>query len=416
MLRKLRTDPLARASLLAVVSRFGNVFVSLVTGIVVARTLGPEGKGALAYLTTAVNLVARAVCCGLESAFTRFHRVKGVPAGRAAGSVVWTVLGLGGAGAAAVLVLLHLWPGLAASVPMVLARAYFWALPAFLFLFVLGPILYGLRAEAAFGLLELTMRLVMLAATVAVVGSAWNTLLTVGLLQLAPYLAAAVVGFILLRAKVSGPLTWDASIVRAMIGAAPGVYTYNTVRYGLGYGSLLLAAQFLTVADAGLYSVASMLGESVTLLATSINMAFYPAVSAVAEPGRYARRITLAVMALCVAGGAALVFVSSWLVPRIYGAAFAPAVPLFAALLPGVVLLGGEQVLGSLFIAAGRPAPANTGVLVGLIALPLLAAWLTPTHGLYGLAIASSISQAIAAAIAAGMYWRHRASFTAPLT
>ena len=100
-LRRLRHDPLARASLLAITSRFANVFVSLLTGIVVARTLGPEGKGALAYLTTAINLVARLVSFGLEAAFTRFHRVKQLPADIAAGTVVWTVLVLGVVGAVA---------------------------------------------------------------------------------------------------------------------------------------------------------------------------------------------------------------------------------------------------------------------------------------------------------------------------
>jgi O-antigen/teichoic acid export membrane protein len=197
--------------------------------------------------------------------------------------------------------------------------------------------------------------------------------------------------------------------------AAPGVYAYNTIRYGLGYGSLLLAAQMLNVSDAGLFSVASMLSESVTLLATSVNMAFYPAVSSVADPGRFARRVTAVVMALCAGFGLLLLIVGRWLIPAVYGEVFAPAVPVFAALLPGVVLLGGEQVLGSLFVAAGRTMPAIVAVLTGALLLPLFSLALVGRGGLFGLAIASSLAHSIAGALAMAMYWRHHQTFASSL-
>jgi O-antigen/teichoic acid export membrane protein len=200
-----------------------------------------------------------------------------------------------------------------------------------------------------------------------------------------------------------------------MLVAAPGVYGYNTIRYGLGYGSLLLAAQLLDVSDAGLFSVASMLSESVTLLATSVNMAFYPAVSSVADPGRFARRVTAVVMALCAGFGLLLVVVGRWLIPVVYGEAFAPAVPVFAALLPGAVLLGGEQVLGSLFVAAGRPIPAIIAVLTGAMLLPLFSLALADRGGLFGLAIASSLAHSITGALTMAMYWRYHRSFASSL-
>jgi O-antigen/teichoic acid export membrane protein len=93
--RKQSRDPLVRAAALSVVSRGTSLALSLVTGIIVARALGPEGKGVLAYVVTATNLVARLVSVGVEMGFTRLHTVKGMSAADSAGSVIGTALGLG---------------------------------------------------------------------------------------------------------------------------------------------------------------------------------------------------------------------------------------------------------------------------------------------------------------------------------
>ncbi len=406
---------MARASLLAVVSRFSSVFISLLTGIIVARTLGAGGKGALAYLTTATNFAARLTSLGLEASFTRFHRVKGVPADVAAGSVVWTVMVLGSLGAALLNLAVWLLPVLAAAVPPVLVHAYFWAMPPVMFLFVFGVVMYGMNAEGTFGAVDVGMRALMLGVTVAVVGTQWNTLVTVGVLQLAAQVAAAAIGYHYLRRTVGGPLRWRADTVRAMIGDSGGVYAYNTIRYALGYGSMLLAAQLLSVRDAGIFSVAIMLGEGVTLLAGSINLAFYPAVSVAGQPAAYARRVAGMVMLLCAGFGLVILVIGSWIVPRLYGNAFAPAVPLFAATLPGVVLLGGEQVFASFFVAAGFVRPATISVAIGAALLPILSVWLAGAHGIYGLAVACSLAHGITAVLAFAGFWRHSGRFTTRL-
>jgi O-antigen/teichoic acid export membrane protein len=324
--------------------------------------------------------------------------VKGLAADLAAGSVVWTTLALGAIGAALLNLAYWLVPDIAAGVPPVLIRAYFWAMPPLLFLFVLSYIMYGLQRELAFGAIDVGWKAATLLTTVAVVGSAWNNIIAVSLLQLAVSVTSAVIGFVILLRTVGGRLVWRAATVREMFGYSTSVYAYNTIRYALGYGSMLLAGQLLSVADAGVFSVALMLGESVTLVAGSINLAFYPAVAVAEDPAKYAWAVTRRVMALCAAFGVALLAVSVWLVPRLYGRDFAPAVPLFATLLPGVVLLCGEQVLASFFAAAGRIRTAAVAVSIGALVLPLLAVALVDRADIYGLAVACTISAAAAAA------------------
>lgn len=414
--RRFRRDPLARASLLSVAFRFSSVFVSLLTGIVVARSLGAEGKGALAYLTTMVNFVARLTSFGVEASFTRFHNVKGLPAATAAGSVVWAAVGLGALGGGLVSLAVALLPALAASVPPLLVHATFWAMPAAMALFVLGPIMFGISAEVTFGALDLVMRLATLAVTVAVVGTAWNTLVSVGLLHQAVMAGSAVAGILLLARALGAPVRPHATTIRAMLADAPGTYAYNALRYLLGYGSTLLAAHLLGVGDAGVYSVALMLGESVTLVASSINMAFYPAVSRAGRPWDYARRVAGLVMALCAGIGLVLLAAAFWAVPWLYGPAFEPVAGVFMALLPGVVLLGGEQVVSSLFVAAGRPRGALAAAGAGVVLLPVFALPATAAAGIQGLALATSLAHAGAAAVVFLLFIRRAERFSERLS
>ena len=404
---RLRRDPLARSSALAVFFRVSSAFVSLLTGIVIARTLGAEGKGALAYLTTAVNFVARLTSFGLEAAFTRLHRVKGERADVTAGAVMISAIALGLASGLVVNAALTGVPELSAAVPPALTRLTFWLMPAAMVMFVLGPILYSLGAEVAFGGIDLGMRVGMLAVTLAVAGTDYNTLVTVGALQQLVLVVAAVVGYWWVRRRVGGRLPWSRTTVAALFTDAPAIYGYNTLRYALGYGSTLLAAQWLGVADAGVFSVALMLGESVTLLSTSINLAFYPAVSTADRPAAYAKRVAGLVMLLCLVTGCGLLAVSDWLLSRVYGSAFARVTPVFMAMLPGVVLLGGEQVVSSLFVAAGHARAALVVTAVGLVLLPLLAWPLTARAGIEGLAIATSAAQAAAAGLCFVLFRRH---------
>lgn len=402
--------------MLAVVFRVGSAFVSLLTGIVIARTLGAEGKGALAYLTTAVNFVARLASFGLEASFTRLHRVKGISAGISAGSVLLAAVAFGVLSGVAVNAALSLSPGLSAAVPPMLTRVTFWLMPAAMILFVLGPIMYGMRAEVAFGGLDLGMRTGMLAVTVAVAGTTFNDLVTVGVLQQVVLVAAAIAGCWWVRRLISERLGWSREALLAILTDAPAIYGYNTLRYALGYGSTLLAAQWLGVADAGVFSVALMLGESVTLLASSINLAFYPAVSTVDRPAAYARRVAGLVMVLCLAAGTVLVAISDWLLPSVYGPAFSAVTPVFLAMLPGVVLLGGEQVVSSLFIAGGHARAALAAAAVGLVFLPLAAWPMVARAGIEGLAAATSLAQGLAAVVCFVLFRRYARQFATRLS
>jgi O-antigen/teichoic acid export membrane protein len=85
----------------------------------------------------------------------------------------------------------------------------------------------------------------------------------------------------------------------------------------------------------------------------------------------------------------------SFLLPWVYGAAFANATWLLLILLPGVFLIGLESVLVQHFNALGLPRIIPVFWVVTLMVNLILVFALVPRFGAFGAAIASTISYAL---------------------
>jgi O-antigen/teichoic acid export membrane protein len=97
----------------------------------------------------------------------------------------------------------------------------------------------------------------------------------------------------------------------------------------------------------------------------------------------------------------------SFLLPLVYGRAFADATTLLLILLPGVYLVGLESVLVQHFNALGLPRRIPVYWLVTLLINLVLVFGLVPRLGARGAAIASTLSYALIFCLVA---WHFRAS------
>ena len=111
------------------------------------------------------------------------------------------------------------------------------------------------------------------------------------------------------------------------------------------------------------------------------------------------RLSVLASAGLAAAMLAPLAAVSYWLVPLVFGAAYRGAVPLLWVLTPGSVFLACGQVTGDLL--RGRRQPAVVAWAEGIAAIFTVALLfaLLPLVGVYGAAIASTVSYGVALAV-----------------
>jgi O-antigen/teichoic acid export membrane protein len=167
---------------------------------------------------------------------------------------------------------------------------------------------------------------------------------------------------------------------------------------------------FVGLAGVGIYAVGVSMTEAVWLIANAVAIVLLPRLTSADDDdvrwmAPVAARNTILV-AGC--GAAALAIIAPVLVPAFFGHVYDNSVQALWLLLPGTVALTGSKVLTSYIFSRGRPLVNTTITLVSLaVTVPALFA-LVPPFGVNGAAAASSL--AYIAHFAAALYAYRRIS------
>jgi len=387
----------------ATVASYGLGFL---TAVLLARALGPEGRGVTAVYQSAVGLAFAFLSAGMPSASVYFvGRREVAPRAmvEAALSVTLAALALTAAavGAGAVV-----FGGLReGDVPFWLAVL---AVPALVQFRTLEA---TLRAQGRFGAMnvaEVALAVSVLGALAAVEAAAGLTVeRAVAAWSLAPWPAVAIAYALL------GPAGWP----RGLAGAG---LLGRTVRFGaqsqlsnllqlLNYRiDAYLVLWLVNAAGVGLYSVGVSLSEGLWFIANSVAVVLLTDLTSGGEELAARRtplvcRNTLLVTALASLAAAA---VSPLVVPGVFGADFDGAVVPFLCLLPGTTALAGGKVLSAYIFSRGRPL---TNARIALLTLGVTVAAdlvLIPPLEVTGAAIGASVAYCVSLALSAVAYRR----------
>lgn len=185
--------------------------------------------------------------------------------------------------------------------------------------------------------------------------------------------------------------------LREVVGYASPLYLGNLVQF-LNYRlDIFLVAAFVGVRDVGLYALAVTLGQLTWIVSNSVATVLLPRVasSSPIEVARQAARLTRITLLIGLAGAVALALVAAPFVDIVYGRAYAGAVPLLLALLPGVVAFAVVNVLAAYITGLGRARINLVIAVIGLCATLSLDFILIPRFGAVGAAIASTVSYSL---------------------
>ena len=165
----------------------------------------------------------------------------------------------------------------------------------------------------------------------------------------------------------------------------------------------------------GLYSAGVSAAELIQHVPNSVTVVLFPEMGALGErERRKALELALGASLYMVAVGVlALGLVTPWLLPAIFGRAFAPAVSPALWLLPGMAGLAALRVLGTAASSQGRPQDRSYAAAIGLVANVALNLALIPRHGLVAAAWSSSLSYSLSAVVLLWLY--ARSAGTTPL-
>ena len=375
--------------------RISGYAVGFAASILIARAVGPTGRGLYAYPVALLGLVMALAHLGLE--FAQVHLAAQGKDLRhmwadatvfsvVAGTVCWAVV------AGVVAIDPHVTGGLPLS----------WiAIPMGLVPFLLMSLYWA-------NLLQLDGRLV--AATWASwFGVALQTV-AIGILffahDLTPFSVLLLQWltngsawlFLLLACRRDGlvNLRVDPALFRRSLAFGVKAYVAQIFFYLVLRVDQVLVAHYAGYRQLGLYSLATTVAELLWLLTDPLAGAMIPHVVR-ARRGDDRRlsfstaRLSLSILMIAAIAGW---FLAPLVIPVVYGAGFAGAVPALRLLLPGVVALGATKSLGSVLVKEGRMITTSA---LGIGALGLNVALnlaLLPRIGIRGASIASSVCYA----------------------
>jgi O-antigen/teichoic acid export membrane protein len=396
--RESRTNRFAHVAL-----RTGLVYLlvpltAFLTGPILARVLGPEGRGLLAGVLAPIGLVTLLLSFGIPEATTHFAARFPKALRRL------TVVSICGGAAAGILALvaLHVYADVAVSDPVAqrLVRNLSWLLPGIMAVAALRAVVLG---SSRFTTVNVERSIGAFARLALIVGLAASGALTIGTAACATEGAVLVVALlVVVPAAIRLSTDADDALPRPGRMISYGLHVWP----GVVAGVVLLRADqamMLPLAGAeqlGLYAVAVAIAEVLNLGVIALRDVLLPTVSKDwnVDVLTRASRCFVVLMAPVLLVTILLVPVG---LPLLYGEDFTPAVPMAQILCLSALPFGVSMLLGAGLMAARRP--GLTSVVQGISAVVALGGLvlLLPLLGGRGAALVSLIAYAMGALLSA---------------
>lgn len=365
--------------------------LSVATTVLVARMLGPEGRGLYAVAAIIGALGVQFGNLGLHASNTYFVAKNPSCARQLMGNSLVAGFGFGSLISIVLCLVFRSYPDIA-RIPWILQVLALFSIPLGLTYLLMQNLLVGLHRVRPYNLIEL-------------VNKAVPTLLLLALILVHAVSVPAVFGTTLLALTAS--CAWILSALRkqgsprvslALFQAnlSYGMKSYLTCFFGFVVlrTSLLLVQHILGAEQVGYYSIAATMADTIALLTTVIGLILFPKLSAVPDIAA-----KLALTRRAVAGTVLLLLplivvaslLAKPLVKMVFGSAFAPASLSFVLLMPGTFFIGIHTVTVQFLNSVGYPVSVVAVWAFVAVASIGLNLWAIPRYGIAGAAVVSSI-------------------------
>jgi O-antigen/teichoic acid export membrane protein len=401
-----------RAAATSIAAAFGLQASLVVSGVLAARLLGPEGRGSFALLVLFPTVLFQLGSLGLPVALTYF-----IASERRAAAALLAVVAVPAVAQAIVLVLIHFAliavvfgagdedvrrSGLItlAIVPSALASQYGLA------------VLQGYQRFVAFNALRILPAILYSAAVAALFVMGVGDLVAVTAGFVIANIASAIITGILAARLISAQRVQARQSLRellrfglkALVGAFSPIQTFRLDQAVVG---LLLSPVAL-----GHYVVGLSFTNLPHLLGQSIGAIAYPRIAASAPAARPRLLLTFALM--CVAASfavsAPLILLADRIIPFFFGSEFVEAVPVARVLLVGTFFLSAARVMSDALRGAGFPGAGSIAEVVSWLWLVPALFLLAPLWGPVGVAVALAAAHAVTVLVLVALVyvWRTR--------
>ncbi|MDI6842822.1 MAG: flippase [Anaerosomatales bacterium] len=375
-------------------TRIALVGIGLVTSVLIARSLGPEGRGLQATIATITALGVQFGNLGLHSSNTYYVAQDRKLLPVLIGNSIVVGLGIGSAICLLAAATVAVRPGLSPLEPPLLALALV-GIPVGLTYLLLQNLLLGIGEIRAYNMIELSTRIVMIVVLAMLIVARFVSVENVAIASLAVSGLAGLWALARLLSDASRRLTFSLTVLRDHMAYGFRAYLAALFSYAVLRADILMCKYMLGAEPTGQYSIAVSMADLVYMLPVVAGTIVFPRLAATSgrvERWAKAKRTTKWVAVLMVGLAIISALLARPAVGLLYGEAFVPAVPAFLWLLPGIVVLGVNTILMNYLASEGMPPIAVWSPAVASLANVGLNLWLLPRWGIRGAAIASTVA------------------------
>jgi O-antigen/teichoic acid export membrane protein/O-antigen ligase len=387
--RNLRSSPVRRATLGSLAAALTGQAVLVVSGVIVARMLGPENRGYLALLVLVPVVLSQLGGLGVPLAIT-YH----IARDRSAAPGIWAALRpllalqcglLAGVHCVVLWLLLRDEPQYVVDaslitillVPAALAQAYGLAF------------LQGTGRFFAFNVLRTLPAAVYAAGVTLLLITGTDALWVVAVVWTLATVALGLLAFALglrgLGRPGDAPIPMVRSMVsfgsRGLLGANSPIEYYRLDQAMVGL--------FLTPVSLGIYTAALAFTNLPRFISTSVGMVAYPHVAEQTDHAVARRKLWqffVATVAACVVVVISLEALAGWMVPFFFGEEFRDSIPLVRILLVGTFFVASRRILADGARGLGFPGLGTAAEVSSLVVLAPVMVVFLPMWGAEGVA------------------------------
>jgi O-antigen/teichoic acid export membrane protein len=396
-------------------TRIALIALGVVSSVLVARALGPQGRGVLALAGAVTAVGVQLGNFGLHASNTwAIAKERSLLGALIANSLLLSIV-IGGAEAGLVGLLSLVRPDVIPLSGPILAIALI-GIPLSLGYLLLQNLLLGLQRVRDYNLVEIAARVlgIVASASIIVVGLASPlNFLAVGT-SILVFVTAAMVWRLLSIA--AAPRVPRLRLLREYGRFGMMAYTASLLSFLVLRSDLFLVESYLGVEAVGYYSIAVAFGDLAYTPAVVIGTLLFPRLASMREGGeqaRYAKRVVIRVAITMAVLVSALAVLSPFLIEVLFGTRFLPALPALLWLMPGIALLSVHTIIMNYLAAAGYPSVSLVSPFTGLFVNVATNLALLPSFGIIGASIASTIAYGVMLAIST-LYFFRRTSMASP--
>lgn len=376
--------------------------IGFVTSILIARALGPTGRGQYYFPVATATAILVLAHFSIEQANVYLYGTRRYPLKDLVANNSFLALLLGPLSLIAGFVFyLATRRNLFQDVSVLHIVLAFAAIPLSLHLFYIGSFLTLTNHLINLHLAHFASAAVqLLVIGTLFVAKRLDVTTVIALYSLSAFLTWAMALYALHR-EVGVSIAYEAPIVKSMVSFGAKIHLGMILLFLNLRVDVFLLKALSDFEQIGYYSLAVMLAETIWLLTDTIAAASLPyqMEDDLAQAGRVtikACRVNLflaALSALLLAGGVYP------LIRFVYGDAFLPSIPPFLVILPGIAMLSLQRPCGAFLIKLGRPLQISAVYLIVLLQNILLNLVFIPRMGSTGAALATTLSYSSSALI-----------------